>query len=132
MKSILKVVKQLETTYEVLEYIENVISKIKDSEFTKNILDIDNNFVSWQRIEIIANKIAIKKAKSPEEFEACATHIEKNDYGDFIFDSDEWAEQVRIKAYGIDWYFNKYINSPEFENFLYFLDKEFNSKQITK
>ena len=49
MKSILKVVKQLETTYEVLEYIENVISKIKDSEFTKNILDIDNDFVSWQK-----------------------------------------------------------------------------------
>ena len=132
MKSILKVVKQLETTYEVLEYIENVISKIKDSEFTKNILDIDNDFVSWQKIEIIANKIAIKKAKSPEEFEACATYIEKNDYGDFIFDSEEWAKQVRIKGYGIDWYFNKYINSLEFENFLYFLDKEFNSKQITK
>ena len=110
MKSILKTVKQLETTNEVLEYIENVISKIKDSEFTKNILDIDNDFILWQRIEIIANKIAIKKAKSPEEFEACATHIEKNDYGDFIFDSDEWAEQVRIKAYGIDWYFNKYLN----------------------
>ena len=49
MKSILKTVKQLETTYEVLEYIENVISKIKDSEFTKNILDIDNDFVSWQK-----------------------------------------------------------------------------------
>ena len=55
MKSILKTVKQLETTYEVLEYIENVISKIKDSEFIKNILDIDNDFVSWQRIEIIAS-----------------------------------------------------------------------------
>ena len=49
MKSILKTVKQLETTNEVLEYIENVISKIKDSEFTKNILDIDNDFVSWQK-----------------------------------------------------------------------------------
>ena len=70
MKSILKTVKQLETTNEVLEYIENVISKIKDSEFTKNILDIDNDFILWQRIEIIANKIAIKKAKSPEELEA--------------------------------------------------------------
>lgn len=123
MKSILKTVRKLETTYEVLEYIENIISKIKDSEFTKNILDIDNDFVSWQKIEIIANKIAIKKAKSPEEFEACATYIEKNDYGDFIFDSEEWAKQVRIKGYGIDWYFNKYINSLEFENFLYFLDK---------
>ena len=78
-----------------------------------------NDLRKWQRLEIFANKIAIKKAKSPEEFEACATHIEKNDYGDFISDSDEWAEQVRIKAYGIDWYFNKYINSPEFENFLY-------------
>ena len=32
MKSILKTVKQLETTNEVLEYIENVISKIKDSD----------------------------------------------------------------------------------------------------
>ena len=123
MKSILKTVRKLETNYEVLEYIENIISKIKDSEFTKNILDIDNDFVSWQKIEIIANKIAIKKAKSPEEFEACATYIEKNDYGDFIFDSEEWAKQVRIKGYGIDWYFNKYINSLEFENFLYFLDK---------
>ena len=97
MKSILKIVKQLETTYEVLEYIENVISKIKDSEFTKNILDIDNDFVSWQKIEIIANKIAIKKAKSPEEFEACATYIEKNDYGDFIFDEyyKNYAVNVR-------------------------------------
>lgn len=131
MKSILKTVKQLETTYEVLEYIEDVISKIKDSEFIKDILGIDNDFVSWQRIKIIATKIAIKKAKSPEEFEACATHIEENDYGDFILDSDEWAEQVRIKSYGINWYFNKYIK-PELENFLYFLDEEFNSKQIIK
>ena len=49
MKSILKTVRKLETNYEVLEYIENIISKIKDSEFTKNILDIDNDFVSWQK-----------------------------------------------------------------------------------
>ena len=132
MKSILKTVKQLETTYEVLEYIENVISKIKDSEFTKNILDIDNDFVSWQRIEIIANKIAIKKAKSPEELEACATHIEESNYGDFIIDNDEWAKQVRIKAYGISWYLNKYINSQEYYNFVYFIENEFNYKQIVK
>ncbi|MDK2084377.1 hypothetical protein PT502_11285 [Aliarcobacter butzleri] len=87
MKSILKTVKQLETTHEVLEYIENVISKIKDSEFTKNILDIDN---------------------------------------------DEWAKQVRIKAYGISWYLNKYINSQEYYNFVYFIENEFNYKQIVK
>ena len=132
MKSILKTVKELKTTYDVLNYTESVISKIKEAEFIKDILGVNNDLRKWQRLEIFANKIAIKKAKSPEEFEACATHIEKNDYGDFISDSDEWAEQVRIKAYGIDWYFNKYINSPEFENFLYFLDKEFNSKQIIK
>ena len=74
MKSILKTVKQLETTNEVLEYIENVISKIKDSEFTKNILDIDNDFVSWQKIEIIANKIAIKiylGQKEQEVIDSC-------------------------------------------------------------
>lgn len=132
MKNILKTVKELKTTYDVLNYTESVISKIKEAEFIKDILGVNNDLRKWQRIEIFANKIAIKKAKSPEEFEACATYIEKNDYGDFISDSDEWAEQVRIKAYGVDWYFNKYINSPAFENFLYFLDKEFNSKQITK
>ena len=41
MKSILKTVKQLETTYEVLEYIENVISKIKTS---KSAADLEVYF----------------------------------------------------------------------------------------
>ena len=77
MKSILKTVKELKTTYDVLNYTESVISKIKEAEFIKDILGVNNDLRKWQRLEIFANKIAIKKAKSPEEFEACATYNEK-------------------------------------------------------
>ena len=52
MKSILKTVKELKTTYDVLNYTESVISKIKEAEFIKDILGVNNDLRKWQRLEI--------------------------------------------------------------------------------
>ena len=112
-----KIMNTMETSQEVLNHVEFII-KIKEAESYKSIIGLDNNYKSFEKLETIGYKIAVKKAITVEEIEKCATEVEEKYCGKY--DPDEWAEQIRIKAYGIEWYIKRQFNSPVFEEVLDF------------
>ena len=109
-------------------YCIELLDKAKS---TRNIIIgnyVENRRVDEKKIkefEQLQKKMlitAVGAAKSTEELELCAAAIETIYCGDDI-DVDEWAEQVRIKAYGLDWYLSKYFDSAEFKEFVNFTQK---------
>ena len=71
------------------------------------------------------NMTVDQKFLSYEDLEKCAVSIETYFCNDV--DADEWAEDIRIKAYGMEWYLAKELNSPafkEFEGFIATLPKK--------
>ena len=119
-----KEMRKMETCQEVLNRL-GFIQAILKGELYKSIIGIDNEYKSYEKLETIAYKIAVKKANTIEEIEKCAVLVEENYTGQL--DPDEWAEQIRIKAYGIEWYLKRQFNSPvfkEFESFTATLSKE--------
>ncbi|MCX6077481.1 MAG: hypothetical protein NTW78_11450 [Campylobacterales bacterium] len=122
MINTIKKMRKMATSENVLNFTA-VIKKIKDAEILKEIIGLDNNkFKSYEKLERIGYKLAVKKAKTPEELEKCAVTVEENYCGND--DPDEWAEQIRIKAYGIEWYLSKFFNSPQYEEFVMFTNAE--------
>lgn len=98
----------METSQAVLNRLE-FIQKIKESELLKDFIGLPSDYKSYKKLETIAYKIAVRKAFTVEEIEKCAIAVEENYSG--THDPDEWAEQIRIKAYGIEWYLSKQLNS---------------------
>lgn len=113
----IKEMRAMETSQEVLDRI-SFIPAILYGESLKSLLGLENNYDSYEKLLTIAFKIAIKKAHTLEEIEKCAVTVEECRYG--LFDPDEWAEEIRIKAYGIEWYLKRQFNSPAFEEFAKF------------
>lgn len=103
MRKLIKKLKQLPTSQSVLNHTK-IVREIKKSEGSKNLIGLENSIKSYEKLERLGYKLAIKKANTPEEIEKCATEIEENYCGDL--DPDQWAEQIRVKAYGIEWYLN--------------------------
>jgi len=122
MIQLIKDMRKMQTSQEVLNRI-GFISEIKKAESYKSVLGLKSEHCAFKKLEDIAWKIAIKKANTVEEIEKCATLIEKNYSGDY--DPYEWAEQIRIKAYGIEWYLKRQRNSPAHQEFVNFLDSHF-------
>ena len=121
MIKLVKKLKQLPTSQSVLNHTK-IIREIKKAEGFKDLMGLKNNIKSYEKLERIGYKLAVKKANTPEEIEKCVTEVEENYCGDL--DSDQWAEQIRIKAYGIEWYLSKYIRSPQYDEFVRFIDKK--------
>jgi len=120
-----KVMRTMKTSQEVLNRV-SFIRKIKEAESYKDIIGLDNNYESFEKLETIGYKIAVKKAITVEEIEKCAISVEENYCGPL--DPDEWAEQIRIKAYGIEWYLKRQFNSPAYQGFINFIAD--NTKQV--
>ena len=116
-----KEIRKMETSQEVLKRID-LIKEIQKGEMIKSILDLENQYKSFEKLETIAYKIAVKKAHTVEEIEQCAKSIEETYTG--LYDPDEWAEQVRIKAYGIKWYLERQIGFPQYMEFDEFTKEE--------
>ena len=110
----------METAKQVLSCTK-CIQEVLNGEKWKSFLKLDNDFESYEKLLTIAFKVAVKKAHTVDEIEKCAIAVEECDYG--AFDRDEWAEQIRIKAYGIEWYLKRQFSSPAFEEFLSFTQK---------
>lgn len=117
----IKKMKNMETSQEVLNRV-SFITKIKEAEVYKEVIGLDNNYESFEKLETIGFKIAIKKAVTVEEIEKCATEVEEKHRGKY--DPNEWADQIRIKAYGLAWYLKKQISSSCFQEFITFLQEE--------
>lgn len=101
-----KKMKELKSTQGVLLYVK-IIVPIKQAEDYKKRIGMDSNYEVYEQLQRIGYKIAIQKAKTPDELELCASTVELNDCG--IDDIDEWAENIRIKAYGPEWYIYKHL-----------------------
>ena len=120
-----KKMREMETSQVVLNYL-GFIQKIKEAEVLKDFIGINNEYEFYEKLETIAFKIAVKKANTVEEIEKCAVSVEKNYNGPL--DPDEFAEQIRIKAYGLEWYLKRQFNSPAYQGFVNFLSD--NAKQV--
>ena len=116
-----KEMRKMETSQAVLNRL-GFVQKIKEGESLKNFIGLDNDYKSYEKLETIAYKIAVKKANTVEEIEKCAVSVEENYCGNH--DPDEWAEQIRIKAYGIEWYLDKNLISPALKEFVGFMKNE--------
>jgi len=117
MINAIKLMRKMKTSKDVLDFTD-LIRKIKEAELVKDILGIENMYKSWDRIEKIAYIIAVKKATLVAELEKCAVEIGENYSGGI--DPDEWAEEVRIKAYGLKWYLEQCFNSAQCDEFVRF------------
>ena len=115
-----KKMRYMETTQQVLSY-SGFIQEILKGESYKEVIGLDNDYNSYEKLLIIAYKIAIKKASTVEEVEMCAVSVEENYNGQL--DPDEWAEQIRIKAYGLKWYLKRQFNSPSYQGFIDFTNE---------
>jgi len=112
--------REMETAEQVLSYTK-CIQEVLNGETWKLSLNLDDDFESYEKLMTISFKIAVKKAHTVEEIEKCAVAVEECRYGQF--DPDEWAEQIRIKAYGIEWYLKRQFNSPMFQEFVNFTNE---------
>lgn len=121
MMNQIKKMKDMETTQEVLDRT-TFIQEILNGESLKSLIGLESNYDSYEKLLTIAFKIAIKKAHTVEEIEKCAVAVEECSCG--RFDPDEWAEEIRIKAYGIEWYLKRQFSSSMFQEFIDFTTKE--------
>ena len=113
----IKEMKNLKTSEEVLAFAK-AIKAIKDVESIKGMQGLSNCYLSFEKLERIAYKIAVQKANTPEELELCAVTVELNDCG--IEDPDEWAEQIRIQSYGLECYLEREFKTPSYQSFVDF------------
>jgi len=114
----IKKMRKMKTSQEVLNRLE-FIQRIRKAEGLKTHIGLDNNYEAYLKLETITYKIAIKKANTIDEIEKCAVSVEEEYIGNL--DPDAWADEIRIKAYGLSWFLNKTFSSPaykEFENFI--------------
>lgn len=106
------------TCVELLDIVEDMKNELY-SKYTIN--DMKGN-AETKKLEVSQRNIlmaAINKATTPEDLELCAISVETIYCGDDI-DVDEWAEQIRIKAYGLDWYLSQYFSSTEYKELVIF------------
>ncbi len=101
MIQLIKNIRKAATSGHVLNYI-GFIQEISKAEGWKQYLGLKNEIDLYQRLETIAFKIAVKKASTVEEIEQCAQCIEETYCGPL--DPQQFAEEIRIHAYGIEWY----------------------------
>lgn len=120
----MKNIKELEnkSIEELLNYT-NVMKRDSLEYYCNNNMIVDSKYEEYEKLEKKVYQLAIEKATTQEELEKCAKQIEENYTGDDI-DPDEWAEQIRIKAYGIEWYLNQFFKSPQYDEFIRFTEKE--------
>ncbi|PHQ58243.1 MAG: hypothetical protein COA30_00815 [Sulfurimonas sp.] len=115
-----KEMRNMEKSQYVLNRIE-FIQEILKGESWKDFLGLDNDYESYEKLLTIAFKIAVKKAKTVDEIEKCAVTVEECSYGKY--DPDEFAEQIRIKAYGIEWYLKRQFSAPSYQGFVDFTNE---------
>jgi len=75
------------------------------------------------RIRFIQKNI---KETNAYKVEICTVSVEENYDG--ALDPYEWAEQIRIKAYGLKCYSKRQFNSPTYQGFINFIAD--NTKQV--
>jgi hypothetical protein len=115
----IKYMRRVDSTENVLYRVE-FIQDIKKSEGYKNFLGLKNEYQEYERLEVIGYKIAARKAMTAEDIELCAKWIEEKYIGNL--DPDLFAEELRAKFYGLNWYLKQQFKSPSYQAFVDFVE----------
>lgn len=86
-----KEMRKMDKSQYVLNRIEFIQAILKGESY-KSFIGLDNEYKSYEKLETIAYKIAVKKATTVEEIEKCAVSVEENYSGQL--DPDEWTEEL--------------------------------------
>ena len=116
----IKKLNQMNTTKELIESTNIIRHENFEYAFNNRTL-IEEGWIKTKELETVAYQLALELATTPEELEACALSIENDSTG--YDDPDGLAEQIRIKAYGIEWYLKKEFNSSAYQEFLHFANE---------
>lgn len=122
MKNIIEKMNTAKTTKELLDLTDTVRYECMKYYYSNHMV-VDEKHEKFQHLEKRIYELAVKNATTPEWLEACAASLELH----FCFngiDGDDWAEQIRIKAYGIEWYLREQLNSPAYHEFVNFANSE--------
>jgi hypothetical protein len=122
MKNIIEKMNTTKTTKELLDLTDTARYEYM-KHYYNNSMAVDEKHEKFKSLEKRIYELAIENATIPEELEACAASIELNFCFDGI-DADEWAEQIRIKAYGIEWYLREHFSSSTYQGFVGFTNEE--------
>jgi hypothetical protein len=120
MRNQIKKMRKMSTSQAILNCVEYYQS-IKTAEHWKQLLGLEDDCELYGQLETIGYKIAVRKAKTHEELEQCAVSLEENYTGPF--DPFEWAEQIRVKIYGIEWYLSECCGYESYEDFVNTINK---------
>jgi len=99
-----------------------IIETIRDECFNayyKNGIKTNQKIADYRTLETYAYKLAVKHSVTADELEKCAVAVEGNSR--YCDNPDEWADDIRIKAYGLVWYLKEQVNSgchQEFKKYL--------------
>lgn len=118
-------IKNMKRVQELLECTNLIRKESFDYAFDNKMLSsralFDEPLTDYRKLETIAYEHAIEMATTTEELESCAISIEEHSLE--YPDPDGWAEEVRTKAYGIEWYLKKQFNNPAYQEFLNFTNE---------
>lgn len=113
----LEKINEMTVVHELLGCTKQIRKESFDYAFD-NKMAMNKTLKSYRQLETIAYERAIEIATTSEELEACAVSIE-NESLEYP-DPDGWADEIRIKAYGIGWYLKREFTSPAYQEFVNF------------
>lgn len=97
----------------------NIIRKECIYAYCKNGMKNNQKIVKHQLLETYAYKLAVNNATTAEELETCAIEVEENSV--YCPNPDEWADNIRIQAYGLEWFLKEQLNSAGHQEFKKYL-----------
>jgi len=87
--------------------------------YCKNGMKMNQKMHEYKTLETYAYELAVKHSVTADELEKCAVAVEEQSV--YCDNPDEWADDIRIKAYGLVWYLKEQVNSgchQEFKKYL--------------
>lgn len=87
--------------------------------YCDNGMTTNQEIKNYEQLETYAYTRAVEISATTEELEKCAIAIEENSV--YYPDPDAWADQVRILAYGFEWYCKQQLSSVAHQEFKKYL-----------
>jgi hypothetical protein len=77
--------------------------------YYKNGMKMNQEMYDYEALETYAYELAVKHSMTADELEKCAVALEEDAV--YCDNPDEWADNIRIRAYGLIWYLKEQVNS---------------------
>jgi len=109
---------KMQSVDDLIDITETIRHECREARYDHSI-NMQQKLPEYKKLETCAYELAVERAETVDELEKCAISIEEDSiYND---NPDEWADNIRIKAYGLVWFFKEQINSSchqEFKKYL--------------